>query len=170
MAQTKQYGSADDYEKKLERVMTRLGVERFDWNWDRHGCWVQFWYKGQMYQFDHSVQKAKDHGVNLRYGSDAFAQIVLALEELARMVERGIYDLQVWVEGMKYLPPPMQLPWFLTALQFERPPASEEEIKTRYRSLAKVAHPDGGGSEEQFKALTRAHDAAMQWLKEGQPS
>ncbi|SHF53777.1 hypothetical protein SAMN02746089_02114 [Caldanaerobius fijiensis DSM 17918] len=45
--------------------------------------------------------KVKSRGIKLVYGLDAFAQIVLSLEDLARMVERGIYDLQTmgkWYE------------------------------------------------------------------------
>lgn len=166
MAQAKQYGKAGDYEKKLERVMSRIGVEKFDWNWDRHGAYVEFWYKGEIYRFDHSVAKSQQTKEPLKYGSDAFAQIVLSLEDLARMVERGIYDLQVWVAGMKCLPPPKPLPPFLVAMGFDREPASEDEIKGRYRQLAKVAHPDAGGSDEQFKSLTKAHDEALVWIRE----
>ena len=33
-----------------------------------------------------------------------FAQLVKTLEDIARMVERGIYDLSTWIEGMKTLP------------------------------------------------------------------
>lgn len=95
----KQYGTADAYERKLNRVMERLGVESHNFNWDRWGCWIEFRLKGDLYRFDHSVDKARARGVELRYGSDAFAQVVLALEDLARMVERGIYELSTWVAG-----------------------------------------------------------------------
>lgn len=165
MTKPKQYGSPSDYEAKLERVMTRLGVDKFNFNWDRHGSWVEFWYKGQLYRFDHSVDKSKATKEPLRYGSDTFAMVVLTLEDLARMVERGIYDLQVWVEGMKALPAPKELPWFLIALGFDRDP-NAEEIKTAYRSLARVAHPDTGGSDERFKRLTNAYNEALKWAEE----
>ena len=78
----KQYGAAEIYEAKLERVMERLGVESFNFNWDRWSCFVEFRYKGELYRFDHSVEKAKARGIDIRYGSDAFAQVVLALEDL----------------------------------------------------------------------------------------
>ncbi|MHB1044261.1 MAG: hypothetical protein ACYC0Q_15725 [Eubacteriales bacterium] len=38
----KQYGAADAYERKLNRVMERLSVESHNFNWDRWGCWVEF--------------------------------------------------------------------------------------------------------------------------------
>ena len=100
----KQYAEPAAYEAKLEKVMTRLGVDQYDYDWSRFECWVSFVYKGQNYRFSHSVENARAHGVNIRYGSDVFAQVVLSLEDLARMVERGIYDLSTWVSGMKYLP------------------------------------------------------------------
>ena len=114
----KQYADASTYETKLKKVMERLNIKDFNWNYDRHGAWIEFRYKGSLYRFDHSVEKAKSRGVNITYGSDAFAQIVLALEDLARMVERGIYDLQTWVSGMKYLPPAIEIPSFFKTLGF----------------------------------------------------
>lgn len=88
----KKYADPQSYEVKLERVMERLGAEKYDYDWSRRECWVEFWYKGQLYRFSHSVENAQKHGVDIQYGSDVFAQVVLSLEDLARMVERGIYD------------------------------------------------------------------------------
>lgn len=160
----KQYGDAPSYEAKLTRVMERLGVKEYDYNFDRHGCWIQFRYRGELYRFDHSVAKAKARGVNLTYGSDAFAQVVLALEDLARMVERGIYDLSTWVAGLRFLPPPVEVPACFLALGFEQIPASAEEVKDRYRTLAKEKHPDGGGDAEAFRQLAAATEEALQYL------
>jgi hypothetical protein len=160
----KQYGSADQYEKKLEKVMERLGVQDFNYNWDRHGCWVDFHYKGQLYRFEHSVDKAKARGIALKYGSDAFAQVVLSLEDIARMVERGIYDLQSWVEGMKFLPPVIEIPTFLQFMGFSTIPASADDVKERYRTLAKQMHPDVGGNADDFKKLQTASEQALKYF------
>lgn len=164
----KQYGSADSYESKLARVMERLGVKEYDYNFDRHGCWIQFRYKSELYRFDHSIVKAKAKGVNLTYGSDAFAQVVLALEDLARMVERGIYDLSTWVAGLRFLPPPVEIPPFLRALGFDHDGVTAEEVRDRYRTLAKEKHPDGGGSAEEFKLLSEDAEKALQYVKDKQ--
>lgn len=164
---SKQYGSPDQYEKKLAKVMERLGIKEFNWNWDRWGCWVEFRYKGELYRFEHSIEKAKAKGIKLVYGSDAFAQVVLALEDLARMVERGIYDLGTWVAGMKFLPPPIEVPSFIRFLGFEQIPSGVEEVKERYRQLSKTMHPDAGGNEEDFQALKRASEQALKYLGEG---
>lgn len=161
----KQYGSPDQYEAKLDRVMERLGVESYNYNWDRWGCWVEFRYKGDLYRFDHSVEKAKARGVNLVYGSDSFAQVVLALEDLARMVERGIYELSTWVAGMKYLPPAIEVPSFFKYLGFTDIPAGPEEVNARYRSLAKQMHPDVGGNQDDFKELKKASEQALRYFE-----
>jgi hypothetical protein len=161
----KQYAAGESYEKKLERVMERLDIKDFNYNYDRFGSWVEFRYKGELYRFDHSIEKAKARGVNLKYGSDAFAQIVLALEDLARMVERGIYDLQTWVSGMKFLPPVIEVPAFLKTLGFESIPASIEDVKTRYRNLAKQLHPDAGGNSDDFIKLDKACEDSIKYLQ-----
>lgn len=36
--------------------------------------------------------------------------------------------------------------------------ASEEEIREAYKKMAKIYHPDKGGSEEKFKELNEAYD------------
>lgn len=162
----KQYGPADNYEAKLSRVMERLGVKEYDYNFDRHGCWISFRYCGEMYRFDHSVAKARAKGVQLTYGSDAFAQVVLALEDLARMVERGIYDLSTWVAGLRFLPPPVEVPKCFKYLGFEQIPTAVEDVKDRYRTLAKERHPDGGGSTEEFQKLKKAAEDALKYLTE----
>ncbi len=162
----KKYAEPQTYEAKLERVMERLGVEKFDYDWTRRECWIKFWYRGQLYKFVHSVANAQAHGIDIQYGSDVFAQVVLSLEDLARMVERGIYDLSVWVAGMKYLPEAKDIPRCFAAMQFTEIPAQAVAVQERYRKLAKVAHPDTGGSAEQFAALKEAYQEAMEYFVE----
>ena len=99
MATRKQYASPESYELKLERVIERMGATDYNYNWDRHGAWVEFRLKGQLYRFDHSVEKAQARGFKLTYGSDVFAQLVIALEDLARIAERGIYEIRTWLGG-----------------------------------------------------------------------
>lgn len=162
----KQYAEPAAYEAKLEKVMARLGVERYDYDWSRFACWVAFTYKGQPYRFDHSVENANAHGVNIRYGSDVFAQVVLSLEDLARMVERGIYDLSTWVAGMKYLPVGNPLePCFAGLGSIERP-ASADEVKAQYKRMAKSMHPDAGGDAAAFAALGAHYRRCLELVKE----
>lgn len=165
MGTKKQYGAADNYEQKLSRVMDRLGINEFNYNFDRFGCWIDFRYRNDLYRFEHSIEKAKAKGIDLRYGSDAFAQVVLALEDLARMVERGIYELGTWVSGMKFLSPPVEIPNFMKYLGFEQMPVGPEDVKDRFRQLAKTMHPDVGGTEEDFVKLKDASEKAMKYFE-----
>lgn len=155
----KQYADASIYEAKLEKVMQRFGAEKYDYNWDRFSCWVEFWYKGQLYRFEHSVKNAMQHGTNVKYGSDVFAQVVLTLEDIARMTERGIYELQTWVAGLKALPKPKAVPDCFKLLGFSNIP-NVTDLKTRYRQLIKTAHPDAGGSEGHFIIIQNAYKQA----------
>lgn len=164
----KQYAPAENYEAKLEKVMSRLGIEKYNYNWNRFSCWVEFTYKGQLYRFSHSIENAEEHGQKVRYGSDVFAQVVLALEDLARMVERGIYDLSTWVAGMKYLPPSQKIPDCFRVLGYDSIPENADDVVHRYKQLAKSAHPDTGGSDEQFQTLSSAFDQAKKYFVEAQ--
>lgn len=162
---TKQYAEPAAYEAKLEKVMARLSVEQYDYDWSRFECWVSFIYKGQPYRFFHSVENAKAHGVDIRYGSDVFAQLVLSLEDLARMVERGIYDLSTWVAGMKYLPAAQDVEPCFLVLGFSEKPKSVEAVKTQYRRMAKAMHPDGGGDEAAFQALQENYRRCLERME-----
>jgi hypothetical protein len=168
MATKKQYASPDAYEAKLARVMERFGATSYNYNWDRHMAWVEFRLKGQLYRFDHSVEKAAAKGFKLTYGSDVFAQLVITLEDLARMGKRGIYELQTWLEGMKFLPPPIVIPECFKFLGFKSIPGDVEDVRARFKTLAKQLHPDGGGTDEAFISLQEATKQAMEYFeKEG---
>ncbi len=160
----KVYGEPAQYQRKLARVMERLGVEDYDWNHDRFGAWVHFRYKGNLYAFEHTVEKAKQRGLGLQFGSDCFAQLVFALEDIARLVERGIYDLQTWVVGLKALPAATDLPDWCKVMGFAELPATKDAVESRFRELAVKRHPDQGGSPDEFRMLKEARDAALAWL------
>ena len=159
------YSAPESYEAKLERVMARLGVDEYDFDWSRHGGWVTFQYKGSAYHFEHSIENAAQRGAKLKYGSDAFAQLVLSLEDLARMVERGIYDLSVWVAGMKYLPAPKELEPCFAALGFTKRPQSQEELSKQYKLMAKALHPDSGGDADAFRQLCENYKQCKELLQ-----
>lgn len=168
MGAQKRYNS-EMYEKKLETVMNRFEVDKYDYDYTRREAWVEFWYKGQHYRFEHSVDKAAAHGQPLSYGSDAFCQIVLSLEDLARASNRGIYDLQTWVEGMKALPWAPPIPECFRVLGFEAMPNlnpdTKDIVNKKYRDIIKTAHPDAGGTGEKFNKLTTARDECLKYLE-----
>lgn len=172
MASKKQYGDIDSYVKKLDNVMKRLDVNQYDYDWTKNSAYVKFFYKNKWYQFDHSVDKANASGkMHLVYGTDVFAQLVLALEDLSRMVERGIYDLSVWVSSMVMIEekPRIYLPECFCKLGFTKIYYSSypslDDITKAYKEIAKEVHPDTpNGSEEAFKELTEAYNNCIRFL------
>lgn len=152
----KQYADPAFYERKLQLVMERFAVKKgdYEYNWDRFGGWVQFRLNGELYRFEHSVEKAKAKGVKLSYGSDAFAQIVLTLEDLARMQERGIYELSTWIAGLKFLLPVIEVPSFFKQMGFTELPGSADDVRERYRTLAKQLHSDTGGHRRRLSSAS----------------
>lgn len=167
MGAQKRYGGTPAYESKLSRVMDRLGVTRFEFDWSRQSAWIQFEYREEIYRFEHSVKRSQERGLKVQLGSDCFAQLVLSLEDLARMVERGIYDLSTWVVGMKCLPAPVEVPTFLRLMGFAHLP-DYEECKSRYRELVHQMHPDAGGAPEDFRGLMEAWAKARAWFGKGE--
>lgn len=174
MATKKQY-SADTatMEKKLARVMERLGVEKYqcDWNQSRTGssCWVEMRYGASTYRFENSTQKSAECGRNLVYVSDLLASVVYSLEGLARAVEQGIFTLDMLLAGVPALPEGHDLEPCFVALGFSQRPASESELKNQYSRMAKVMHPDAGGSDTAFIALNENYRACLELIK-GEPN
>ncbi len=162
-------GSTDDFEKKLGRVMERLGVKKYQSNWsqgkDGASCFVEMVYGGKVYRFENDSKKSAACKRNLYFVSDLFAEVVYSLEGLARAVEKGIFTLDMLLAGVPALPaaPPLE-PCF-AAMGFSSMPSSEAEVKTQYKRLAKVLHPDVGGDEEAFRVLGQNYEACMEIVR-----
>lgn len=144
------------YEKKLHRVMSRIGSDHYDYDYGRRDAWVEFFLYGRAYRFEQNVDKARELGKNLYNGGDCFAQVVRTIEDLARAGENGIFTLQTILNGLQALPAPPVVPDYFRLLNFDRMPEGVEEVKVQYKELAKIRHPDGGGSKEAFQELQEA--------------
>ena len=162
-------GSLSFYQGKLTRVMERFGVaaKGFNWNVDRFGAFVEFSRKGQFYRMEQTVARAAQRGVKLQDGADCLAQLVLTLEDLARMAERGIYDLEVWVEGLRALPAGKTVPGCFLALGLDRIPGTIDEVHAAWKTVVKRVHPDGGGTAEGFRAAQLAYQQAQEHFRAG---
>lgn len=176
MAATKRKyaGSTSDFEKKLARVMDRLGVKQYsyDWNQGRTGssCYVEMRYGASAYRFENTTAKSADCGRNLVYVSDLFAAIVYSLEGLARAVEQGIFTLDMLLTGVPSLPAADPLEDFFVTLGFHERPETVEEVQSAYRRLCMTKHPDVGGSVEEFREVVKARDQALEYLgRDGGP-
>lgn len=160
--------NTETYEKKLATVMARLGIEKYNYDYTRRAGWVTFTYKGQNYRFEHSVENAAAHGQPLSYGSDAFCQIVLTLEDLARASNRGIYDLQTWVEGiLRALPCHEPLQDCFSRLGFtDAAPKTADEVQKAFRLAAKAVDQTASDSSENLRRLMDARDEAIRLVQQ----
>lgn len=81
------------------------------------------------------------------------------------MVERGIYDLGTWVAGLKFLPEAKSIENCFVLLGFTDYPTIDE-LNAKYRKLAKVMHPDSGGSETEFVNLNKNYEQCKELLQQ----
>lgn len=154
----KQYsGNITDFEKKLKRVMDRLSVSKYQYDWtsSKTGStvFVEMLYNGQTYRFENSKLKSAQCGRNFDTISDLFGSIVYSLEGLARAVEQDIFTLDMLLTGVPSLPAATPLEPCFEALGFTEMPKDHAELQTQYRHMVKVMHPDHGGSSEAFISL-----------------
>lgn len=163
----KKYSDVEKYERKLGNVMKRIGADRYDYDHGRKFAYIEFLYHGRGYRFESTTEELQERGINLNYGSDVFSMLVLDLECIARMMEHGTYDIESGeIKGLKQLGAGVQIPECFKVLHFDRIPDDVSEVKKQFRRLAKVAHPDAGGSESEFVVLQEARKAAIEYMEE----
>ena len=160
----RKYSKNVDYEKKLARVMERLAADRFSYDWTRNDCHIEFFYKGQCFRFQNSLEKAKAEGNKVCFVGDLFAQLVLSLESLAHIIcDFHVYDLTTWAAGMKALPAPKNIPHCFVLLGFKDIP-SVEQVKQRFHALSRAVHPDKGGDADTFMQYKQARDDCLKYF------
>ena len=160
IAKDPQYKGTEYYIDKLNKVMSRLHVTDYEYNWDKDSAYIKFTYKGEFYKFDHKATPEN----KLTYGTDCLAQLVLTLEDLARMSERNIYDFSVWISGMEYLPEKKLLPECFQNLGFKYEYPSKSELEKAYKELLKVVHPDNGGNNNSFIMLKQSYEECLKQI------
>ncbi|WP_243292702.1 hypothetical protein [Bacillus sp. FJAT-47783] len=137
MFKWKPYKEQETCERRLLRIMKRLKIEDYTFNYDRSRCYIEFQYKDNSYRLEHSVQKARDNGlVMLRNGLDCLTELIQSLEDLCQIIERGTYKLETWLYGMKQSSSEEETPEFL------------EELHIRYKSLGRQHHSEYHNGEE----------------------
>ncbi|MFC3040497.1 hypothetical protein ACFOGI_09590 [Virgibacillus xinjiangensis] len=117
-------------ERKLIKVMKRLRVRNFNFNWDRKSCFIEFRYQETSYRLEHSIEKAKKRGIFLNNGLDCLMELTKSLEDLCGIIERGTYPFEAWIAGMAQ------------PAQEEDITEYEEEFHIRYRSTGKQNSPE----------------------------
>lgn len=150
--------------------MKNLKVNEYEYNWDRYSSWIEFQYKDNLYRLEHSIDKARLQGIIMQYGSEAFTQIVLALEDISRAINRGIYDLDTWLSGVKLPPKSLKSCRFLETLGFTRQPSSVDEIWEQYHKRINDLKPEENGSHLTAKMLKEAAEKAVENLSSSQNS
>nr|WP_239533988.1 hypothetical protein [Thalassobacillus pellis] len=128
-------------EKKLSKVMKRLNIEDFDFNWDRSSCYIEFKFQEQAYKLEHSIEKARKRGILLKNGMDCLIALTQSLEDLCVIIDRGTYDFETWISGMKVMPADQNVPEY------------EEELQLEYESLGEQDYIDYD-KDEQFIPFT----------------
>lgn len=162
-------GGFEAYERKLENVMEKINVEKYNYDWNRQSCFVELICKGRAFRFEKSLEDARVRGEGITCVSDLFAQIVLMLEDLARASSRGLFDFAEIVSGLPSLPESAAAlePCF-ASLGFSRRPADAAEVRSRYKQMAKVMHPDAGGDADAFQALRENYRKCLDLMEGGE--
>lgn len=136
------------YEKELTRVMKHLGIENYNFNWDRHGCFIEFHYQDNSYRLEHSVEKAKKKGIILKNGLDCLAELTESLKDLCSIINRGTIELKTWISGIKQPSSDSEFNY-----HEKESPEFEEELQIKYKSLGKQVRSED--STEEFIPFTR---------------
>ncbi|WP_173915356.1 hypothetical protein [Halobacillus sp. Marseille-Q1614] len=132
-------------EKKLAKVIKRLKVDDFIFNWDRNSCFIEFEYQEDTYRLEHSVDKAKEKGIILRNGLDCLTELTQSLEDLCQIIDRGTYKFDTWIAGMRQ-----------SEANRDEEPDFHEEFHIKYKSSGK--HSPARYEDEEYNPLLRDYD------------
>lgn len=113
-------------EKKLTIVMKQLKIDYFNFNWDRNSCYIEFNYHDNSYKLMHSIDKARKRGVVLRNGLECLIELTTTLEDLCVIIDRGTYNFETWIAGMKQAAPPQEAIVSHEATAFQEAAAAQE--------------------------------------------
>ena len=153
----KKYADKKYYQNKLEKIMIKLDIEKYNYRWTKTDAYIRFKYKNQWYQLNHNIEKANINRTSdnkLIYGSDVFAQLVLALEDLSRMSEYNIYDLSEWLSNME-VTYNNELPDCFKKIGFTGIVVPKQDVlEQKIKEYKKVLYPGNYfGDSEKYKEL-----------------
>ena len=169
------------YEDKLVRVMNRLGAKLIDYDYTgrtraKRGelspekrpqkAEISFTRGGKFYFLQHTPEQSARGSVPVRLGGDLFAQLVNALEMIARLSEWGLSQLNTesMLSGAQALVP-AELPEWCKTLGLESLPNDEAEVVRAYRHRIRETHPDApGGSAAAFQAVQLAYEHGLAYI------
>ncbi|MBB6451227.1 hypothetical protein HNR44_003221 [Geomicrobium halophilum] len=126
-------------ERKLMKIMERLKIDDFNFNWDRNSCFIEIRYQEKSYRMEHSVQQAKKKGILLKNGLDCLVELIHSLEDLCEIIDRGTYNLETWISGMNQ-----------SSSVEEEMPEYQEEFHIRYKSTGEQKPLGYNRSKEDF--------------------
>ena len=60
----------------------------------------------------------------------------------------------------------LELPSCFQVLGFDEIPENKDQLKARYRQLARVVHPDSGGNVKKFIRVRRAYEESIKYIEQ----
>jgi len=130
-------------ERKLSKVMKRLKINYFNFNWDRNSCFIEFSFEEKSYKLEHSIEKAKKQGVILKNGLDCLIDLTQSLEDLCGIIDRGTYRFELWIAGMKITEPTQKKVEPKDEAQLNYQPLEEQSIPEFTRNDQLIAFAAG---------------------------
>jgi hypothetical protein len=150
-------------EPSLEAVMRFIPHSTYDWDFNRHGAWIEWIWHNQRYRLATFRPALHDPHPGFA-GLQALTQLTEALQHLADLLPWGSVDhwFAPFHVTQSYRPCP--LPACFAVLGFTTWPESPEAVKQAYYTLVHTHHPDHGGSHDTMVTLNAAlHDALAHW-------
>lgn len=121
------------------------------------GQWAQAWAGGKKIRYADVIQlmlkkeEIADMFRSSGLGGSSFEQQYRAQQQNAYFG----FDM-----GRETKPPPAPDPEWAKVLGLPKT-ATKDQIKSKYRTLAKVHHPDAGGDPKKFAEITKAYEEAI---------
>lgn len=152
---------------KLEKAIIRLGAtELLQGGAVENGDYVHritFRYKDEPYKFVYSKGMAQAKGYSISANKDVAIANINAINDLAKIADRGIYDFGKMIQGFKALTL-IEVPSWASFMGFNSMPRNIVEVRTRYNELVKdTMNPERNPTD--FKLLQQHWESARKFFK-----
>ncbi len=142
----------------LAMAIQRIPHSRYDWDWDRHGAWIEWIWHHQRFRLQYT---APPTDTSVFAGLTALDHLTHLLTHWSQILPWGALDTALAPFRVMQSRRQAMLPDAFRQLGLTTWPQNFDDLKQAFYQQAQAAHPDHGGSHDTMVAVNAAFTQAQ---------